>query len=195
MSSPLFPKKTISNVSTRPLVDDGSAPGTRRRSSTTRSRSATISRLFRPASPSQLSPAQTNALSRLNSVPSSQSLSVPAQNRQALADDVEVLEKDHELDRHVKDVLRKRDKARRIGKGVWQFVKTPMGAFTAIYGFLVAFWGAAIILFLVRWINAGSSEENDIWVEISSQVENGLFTLTGVGLIPWRVIDTYRRYS
>lgn len=30
-------------------------------------------------------------------------------------------------------------------------------------------------------------------VEISSQVENGLFTLTGVGLIPWRVQDTYRQ--
>ena len=28
--------------------------------------------------------------------------------------------------------------------------------------------------------------------ERSSQVENGLFTLTGVGLIPWRVRDTYR---
>lgn len=68
-----------------------------------------------------------------------------------------------------------------------------MGAFTAIYGFLVAFWGAAIVLFLLGWINAGSKEQNDIWVEISSQIENGLFTITGVGLIPWRVMDTYRK--
>ena len=31
-------------------------------------------------------------------------------------------------------------------------------------------------------------------LEISSQVENGLFSLTGLGLIPWRVIDTYRMF-
>jgi len=30
--------------------------------------------------------------------------------------------------------------------------------------------------------------------EISSQVENGLFTVTGVGLIPWRAMDTYRQW-
>ncbi len=83
-------------------------------------------------------------------------------------------------------------KAKRIGGGVWTFVKTPMGAFTAIYGFLVAFWGAAIVLFLLGWIKTGSSNNKAIWVERSSQVENGLFTLTGVGLIPWRVRDTYR---
>jgi hypothetical protein len=70
-----------------------------------------------------------------------------------------------------------------------------MGAITAIYGFLVAFWGAAIVLFLLGWINAGSKYQNDVWVEISSQVENGLFTLTGVGLIPWRVIDVYSESS
>jgi hypothetical protein len=28
--------------------------------------------------------------------------------------------------------------------------------------------------------------------EISSQVTNGLFTVTGVGFIPWRVRDAYR---
>jgi hypothetical protein len=33
----------------------------------------------------------------------------------------------------------------------------------------------------------------NICVEISSQVENGLFTVTGVGLIPWRAKDTYRQ--
>lgn len=32
-------------------------------------------------------------------------------------------------------------------------------------------------------------------VEISSQVVNGLFTVTGVGLIPWRVRDTYRELA
>lgn len=32
------------------------------------------------------------------------------------------------------------------------------------------------------------------WVEVSSQIENGLFTVTGIGLIPSRVLDTYRIY-
>jgi hypothetical protein len=99
-----------------------------------------------------------------------------------------------ELDAHVRHVLSqsKRDAIKRTAKGVWTFVKTPMGFIVAVYGFLVAFWGAAIVLFLLGWINAGSKYMNDVWVEISSQVENGLFTLTGVGLIPWRVIDVYR---
>jgi hypothetical protein len=77
-------------------------------------------------------------------------------------------------------------------RGLWAFVKTPMGAFTAIYGFLCAFWGAAIVLFLLGWIPTSSKDTQDKWVEISSQVTNGLFTVTGVGLIPWRVVDTYR---
>lgn len=32
-------------------------------------------------------------------------------------------------------------------------------------------------------------------MEVCSQVENGLFTVTGVGLIPWRVVDTYRMFK
>jgi len=77
-------------------------------------------------------------------------------------------------------------------RGLWDFVKTPIGFITAVYGFLVAFWGAAIMLFLVGWIDTGSSYNKSLWVEISSQIENGLFTITGVGFIPWRVTDAYR---
>ena len=32
-------------------------------------------------------------------------------------------------------------------------------------------------------------------MELSSQIENGLFTLTGIGLIPVRAIDTYRKFT
>jgi hypothetical protein len=103
-------------------------------------------------------------------------------------------QEDHELDKHVKNVLTssRRAKAKRAARGLWAFVNTPIGAFTAIYGFLCAFWGAAIVLFLLGWIPTSSKDTQDKWVEISSQVCNGLFTVTGVGLIPWRVIDTYR---
>jgi len=63
---------------------------------------------------------------------------------------------------------------------------------TGTYGFLCAFWGAAIVLFLIKWINVHNTEQQKFWVELSSQVENALFTLTGIGLLPWRVMDTYR---
>jgi hypothetical protein len=54
------------------------------------------------------------------------------------------------------------------------------------------FWGAAIVFFLAKFINFHNSNTQGFWVEVSSQVENGLFTLTGIGLIPVRAIDTYR---
>ncbi|WVF68829.1 hypothetical protein IAT40_003602 [Kwoniella sp. CBS 6097] len=113
---------------------------------------------------------------------------------QELEDDIADIREDHKLDKHVKHVLRqtKRQKIKRGLQGLWTFVKTPMGAITAIYGFLVAFWGAGIVLFLLGWIPTSSKERKSVWVEICSQVENGLFTVTGVGLIPWRAIDTYR---
>ncbi|KAK8849411.1 hypothetical protein IAR55_004743 [Kwoniella newhampshirensis] len=113
---------------------------------------------------------------------------------QEMEDDIADIKEDHELDRHVKHMLKqnKRAKAKRALQGLWTFVKTPMGFFTAVYGFCVAFWGAAIVLFLLGWIPTSSKYRQDVWVEISSQVTNGLFTLTGVGLIPWRAMDTYR---
>ncbi|KAL1747712.1 hypothetical protein HDZ31DRAFT_31309 [Schizophyllum fasciatum] len=96
------------------------------------------------------------------------------------------------LDRHVEDVMRRRARFKRIMKGVWSFLKTPIGVVTAIYGFLVVFWGAAIVLFLARIINLHNSNLQNYWIELSSQVTNGLFTVTGIGLIPQRTLDTYR---
>ncbi|KAG9073897.1 hypothetical protein FRC06_011084 [Ceratobasidium sp. 370] len=116
------------------------------------------------------------------------------------------------LDRHVEDVLANRNKIKRGLAGFWGYIKTPMGFASFVYGFLCAFWGAAIVLFLAKMINLHNEDRQGFWVEVSSQVENGkshlylgeslhlltqpassaLFTLTGVGLIPWRVIDTYR---
>jgi hypothetical protein len=62
------------------------------------------------------------------------------------------------LDQHVKNVLKKSKKEwlKRSLKGVWAFLKTPMGIITGIYGFMVVFWGAALVLFLLgecrlRW--------------------------------------------
>ncbi|KAJ7180203.1 hypothetical protein C8R43DRAFT_392654 [Mycena crocata] len=116
------------------------------------------------------------------------------------------------LDRHVEDVLNKPSKFRRTMKGVWAFLKTPLGVLAGIYGFCVVFWGAAIVIFLAKIINLHNANTQGFWVEVSSQVENGsfsmhysvrndhdilsigLFTVTGIGLIPSRVLDTYRIY-
>jgi hypothetical protein len=54
------------------------------------------------------------------------------------------------------------------------------------------FWGAAIVFFLLKIINLHNADRQGFWVEISSQVVNGLFTLPGVGLFPPRLFDTYR---
>jgi multisubunit Na+/H+ antiporter MnhB subunit len=58
----------------------------------------------------------------------------------------------------------------------------------------LVFWGTAIVLFLVKWINLHNAISQGFWLELSQQIETGLFTLTSVGLIPWRVVDTYRTY-
>lgn len=95
-----------------------------------------------------------------------------------------------ELDRHVHDVLKRKNKFRRVMKGVWAFLKTPLGIAFGIYGFLVVFWGTALVFFLFHWIKVGNNQ--GLWTEICEQILNGLFCLTGIGLIPWRVVDTYR---
>jgi hypothetical protein len=73
----------------------------------------------------------------------------------------------------------------------------------------LVFWGAAIVIFLAKIINFHNANTQGFWVEVSSQVETGmlpwsdkclllnypntgLFTLTSIGLIPSRVLDTYR---
>ncbi|KAG1866516.1 hypothetical protein DFJ58DRAFT_724013 [Suillus subalutaceus] len=99
---------------------------------------------------------------------------------------------DELLDRHVEDVLTGRSKVKRTLQGVWSFLKTPIGIITGIYGFLVVFWGAALVLFLLKWINLHNANTQGFWVEVCSQVVCGLFTVTGIGLIPARALDTYR---
>jgi len=85
-----------------------------------------------------------------------------------------------ELGDHVEDLLHRRAVIKRTLRGVWSFLKTPQGIVTAIYGFLVAFWGAAIVFFLGKLINLHNPDTQGFWVEVSSQVENALFTVTGI---------------
>ncbi|KAG6873748.1 hypothetical protein C0995_011567 [Termitomyces sp. Mi166 len=45
---------------------------------------------------------------------------------------------------------------------------------------------------MLGFINFHNDNTQGFWIEVSSQVVNGLFTITGVGLIPYRTLDTYR---
>jgi len=80
---------------------------------------------------------------------------------------VEEIEEDDDLDKHVRRVLdkkTKKEKAVLMLKGLWAYLKTPMGFVVGIYGFLVVFWGAAIVLFLLGWIPTNSRNTQDIWI-------------------------------
>jgi hypothetical protein len=117
---------------------------------------------------------------------------------------------DH-LDAHVRAQLDKRQRrkawVKKTAAGIWTFMKTPLGIVVSIYGFLVvcvllraarfseltelascSFTGAALVICLFGWVPGNK----DLQVEAFSQAINALFTITGVGLIPWRVRDTYR---
>lgn len=85
-----------------------------------------------------------------------------------LEQDLEIVEKHDELDNHVRNVLEKKKSkkeiAKQVLKGFWTYVKTPMGFIVAIYGFLVVFWGAAIVILVARWIPMSSKNQQDIWI-------------------------------
>src|SRR5690606_5715791 len=82
-------------------------------------------------------------------------------------------------------------KAKFILNALKAFLSTPAGLFAFVYLILVIAWGGFLFLILVNAAPAFTGEHRLIWIEISSQVVNGLFTLTGFGLAPWRFRDLY----
>lgn len=55
------------------------------------------------------------------------------------------------------------------------------------------FWGTGIVFFLAKFINFHNANTQGFWVEVCQQVETGLFSATSIGLIPFRVLDTWRK--
>ncbi|CAG8908606.1 unnamed protein product [Penicillium egyptiacum] len=72
----------------------------------------------------------------------------------------------------------------------WRFICPHAGLFITVYGLNVIAWGAMLIFLL---LNVGQirKERKETWIEIDSQILNGLFCLTSWGLAPWRIRDTY----
>ncbi|KIY49302.1 hypothetical protein FISHEDRAFT_17992, partial [Fistulina hepatica ATCC 64428] len=99
-----------------------------------------------------------------------------------------------DLDRHVDDVLRRRDKFRRTMLGVWSFIKTREYILFTIYfyGHVTTSLDMHLLVFLAKIINFHNEALQGFWIEVSSQVVDGLFCVTGFGLFPSRVLDMYR---
>lgn len=91
-------------------------------------------------------------------------------------------------------------------KAFWKWFLTPFGFLITVYCLNVVAWGGMLFLLLcgaapaMCWVNEGNGWFRDcnhlqsprrIWLEIDSQILNGLFCVTGFGLIPWRFRDLY----
>ena len=89
--------------------------------------------------------------------------------------------------------------------GKWAI--TPFGFLVTLYCLNVVAWGGMLFLLLcgaapeMCWAPVGNGQyvrdcnhidsPRRIWLEIDSQILNGLFCVTGFGLLPWRARDLY----
>ncbi|KAF2442381.1 hypothetical protein P171DRAFT_433894 [Karstenula rhodostoma CBS 690.94] len=83
----------------------------------------------------------------------------------------------------------RRARFRRSMRGFGRYVRKPVGFLITLYAFLLTFWGAAWVLFLIGWIGVGGRQA--YFIEICDQILTALFCVVGIGLAPWRAIDTY----
>lgn len=90
------------------------------------------------------------------------------------------------------------EKLKIISKKCGNFMITPWGLFVTIYGLNVIAWGGMLFLLICNAAPAmckptcediNSSRRK--WIEIDSQILNGLFCVTGFGTIPWRFRDLW----
>lgn len=94
------------------------------------------------------------------------------------------------LDDHVRHVLHsKRAKFKRTMRGFGRYIRNPLGFIVTLYFFLITFWGAAWVLFLIGWIYVG--DRQSYFVEICDQVLTALFCVVGITMFPFRLVDTY----
>ncbi|KAF2682600.1 hypothetical protein K458DRAFT_419444 [Lentithecium fluviatile CBS 122367] len=94
------------------------------------------------------------------------------------------------LNDHVRHLLHsRRARFKRSMRGFGRYVRKPLGFLVTLYAFLLTFWGAAWVLFLIGWISVEGRQA--YFIEICDQILTALFCVVGIGLAPWRAIDTY----
>ncbi|PQE16082.1 alpha-L-rhamnosidase C protein [Rutstroemia sp. NJR-2017a WRK4] len=83
-------------------------------------------------------------------------------------------------------------------KAFWKFFLTPIGFLVVVYGLNVVAWGGMLFLLLCNAAPAmchptcnDINSPRRIWIEITCQIVNALFCVTGFGTIPWRFRDLY----
>ncbi|WQF76654.1 hypothetical protein CDEST_01668 [Colletotrichum destructivum] len=83
-------------------------------------------------------------------------------------------------------------------KAFWKFFLTPSGFIITIYCLNIVAWGAMLFFLLLKAapaMNYPTADDDNSprkkWLEISSQILNALFCVTGFGLAPWRFRDLY----
>lgn len=100
-----------------------------------------------------------------------------------------------DLDDYVRHLLHSRkEKARRTWRGFKKYVKTPLGAFVTVYASLLTIFGLVWVLLLIGWISTGNDARQEYIIEVIDQILVALFCVTGLGFIPWRIMDTYHTY-
>ncbi|KAF4610380.1 hypothetical protein G7Y89_g15739 [Cudoniella acicularis] len=82
--------------------------------------------------------------------------------------------------------------------GFWNFVTTPFGFLLTLYALNIVAWGGMLFLILIHATPAMAypsynalNSPAKIWLEITAQILNALFCVTGLGLIPWRFRDAW----
>jgi hypothetical protein len=94
------------------------------------------------------------------------------------------------LNDHVRHLLHsRRAKFKRSMRGFGRYMRKPLGFLVTLYAFLLTFWGAAWVLFLIGWISVEGRQA--YFIEICDQILTALFCVVGIGLAPWRAVDTY----
>lgn len=94
------------------------------------------------------------------------------------------------LDDHVRHLLHsRRAKFKRTMRGFGHYCRNPLGFIVTLYFFLITFWGAAWVLFLIGWISVGGRQA--YFVEICDQILTALFCVVGITMFPFRLYDTY----
>lgn len=125
----------------------------------------------------------------------------PCDTSAELADDGEVHtsrwremdpEERAELESHIAHLLSNKSRGKRILSGFLKFILTPSGFLITFYGLAVTTWGLLIVLLIIGWVKIGDDHRNRYFIEICDQVLCALFTTIGLGMAPFRAVDTYR---
>jgi len=113
------------------------------------------------------------------------------------------------LNDYVRHMLHsRRSKVKQQLKAFGKYAKRPLGFLVTLYASLITLFGLAWVLFLIGWIYVGEKQLYAInvidYVLVSQEsgfdarrqanraciLQVALFNVVGVGLAPWRAVDT-----